>query len=67
MANSRYTIKETYELVDKLRGEINTVLSKQADDISSLKEWRSYITGALAFIGLFSTGMAAYVWSKLSG
>lgn len=68
--NGRITVKEVYELVnnrfDRMEDKFDRRMNLMEGRVDVLEDFRSWVIGGLAIIGLFVGGLTTWIWSKIT-
>lgn len=67
MAGYNVTIKDVYDLVERLETKMSKRFDENEKDIEELQNFKSRLAGQLSLISVISGAASAWIWQKISG
>lgn len=65
--NNRVTLKDVYEVVNRLEDKMDTRLKDLEDRVETNESFRNRFLGIAAVIGAFAGGAASIFWERITG
>lgn len=67
MAGYNVTIKDVYDLVERLEAKMSKRIEENEKDIEELQGFQNRLAGQLGLVSVFSGAISAWIWQKISG
>lgn len=67
MAKSMVTLKDVYEIVQRVEDKMDAQFSDHVKRIRENESFRARATAIFSFLSIFSGVVASYVWERLKG
>ena len=67
MANSKVTLKDIYDVMNRLEDKMDKRLSDIEGRVDILEDFKSRILGIAAIIAAFTGTVTAWIWKKVTG
>jgi len=66
MTNGKVTLRDIYEVVNRLEEKQDERLEKLENRVDTLENFRDRLLGIATVVGLFTGVVATWIWKKIS-